>query len=113
MVGVESRLRSFIDVLNRNDPFKTTSEDPDEYASEALSIMSRFSEAFIEDCDPVRRSELATSIVKKTLKYWCGHDSEIDTKVIIDEMLVCYMSVWQTSTSSMLSVVNPFGWYAA
>jgi hypothetical protein len=64
-------LQEFTAVLLRRNPMQLGQDNPLEYEAEALSILSRFTEAALQlPDDEAAVAEVATNIVKQSLEFW-------------------------------------------
>ena len=65
----------------------------DEYESEALSILSRFSEGALHLCqDEAMQREIAVGIVKQAFEYWFNDTNIHEPEKVAFDLLATYVS---------------------
>lgn len=106
-------LQEFIKILYEYNPMTLPLSEMgdsglDEYESEALSILSRFSESMIDMCDDaILQREIAVSIVVQALQFWFAVDSFQNTEKLSCALLDTYVAGCptreQNSNSEVLS----------
>jgi hypothetical protein len=84
-------LQEFAAVLFRRNPMTLSQDNPLEYESEALSILSRFNEAALQLADDEASvAVIATSIVKQSLEFWFDNIGDVDPEPIAREFVRIY-----------------------
>lgn len=84
-------LLQFAAVLLRRNPMQLSQDNPLEYESEALSILSRFNEAALHLADDEAAvAQVATSIVKQSLEFWFNDIGSVDPEPIARELVAVY-----------------------
>ena len=89
-------LQEFNDVLHKHNPMLLQQDNEFEYETEALSILSRFTEAAIQLADDATVVEqVASSIVKQTFEFWFENIDNIDMKLITEELVNVYRNSFE------------------
>lgn len=84
-------LLQFTAVLLKRNPMQLGQDNPLEYESEALSILSRFNEAALHlSDDEAAVAQVATGIVKQSLEFWFDDISSVDPEPIARELVAIY-----------------------
>lgn len=84
-------LQQFAEVLLKRNPMQLGQDNPLEYESEALSILSRFNEAALHLADDEAAvAQVATGIVKQSLEFWFDDIGDTDPEPIARELLAVY-----------------------
>lgn len=86
-------LKEFTAVLHRRNPMLLSAESPLEYEAEALSVLSRFTEAALQvPDDEGAAAEVAAAIVRQALEFWFDSVDGVDPEPIARELLGLYRS---------------------
>jgi hypothetical protein len=84
-------LQAFIVAMHRHDLMKLHGEH-DEYESEALSVLSRFSESVIHGCkDADTLKQISEGIVRQAFEFWFS-ETPPDVNELTSELLAMYLS---------------------
>lgn len=84
-------LQDFTSVLSKRNPMQLSRENPLEYESEALSILSRFNESALQLAgEEAVVAQVATGIVKQALEFWFDDISGVDPEPIARDLLAVY-----------------------
>lgn len=88
-------LQEFAAVLHRRNPMHLDPENPLEYESEALSILSRFTEAALNiPDDEAAVATVATNIVKQSLEFWFDDIGSLDPEPIARELIAVFRAAF-------------------
>lgn len=107
---IHSTLQKFVKLLHELDPMSLVElRSPDEYASEALSVLSRFHETALFTCeDDVLQKEIAVQIVAATFQFWFNEPVKQRLEPTALALLKAYKSSYpkreQNSASEVQSV---------
>lgn len=81
-------LSKFTEILDRINPMNLQSPSNKEYEPEALSILSRFTEAALDLADENQAAQIAEVIVKLTFQFWFTDISAMtSTDIVARELL--------------------------
>lgn len=84
-------LQEFAGVLLKRNPMNLGADNPLEYEAEALSILSRFTEAALQlPDDEGAVAQVATAIVKQSLEFWFENIGDVDPEPIARELITIY-----------------------
>lgn len=91
-------LQQFAAVLLKRNPMQLGQDNPLEYESEALSILSRFNEAALHLADDEAAvAQVATGIVKQSLEFWFDDIGSVDPEPIARELVAVYRAAAEGS----------------
>lgn len=91
-------LQQFTEVLLKRDPMQLGQNNPLEYESEALSILSRFNEAALHLADDEAVvAQVATGIVRQSLEFWFDDIGSVDPEPIARELVAVYRAAAEGS----------------
>jgi hypothetical protein len=87
-------LKTFSTTLTQHNPMQCDIENPLEYEAEALSILSRFTEAALHlSDDDETLLQIASAIVRQALEFWFDNvPSDLDLAPLSKELLEQYRS---------------------
>ena len=84
-------LQEFTNVLHRRNPMNLDPSNPLEYEAEALSMLSRFTEAALHlPDDEAAVVQVATAIVGQTLEFWFEDAPKVNHERIARELIAVY-----------------------
>lgn len=84
-------LKDFATLLHARNPMNIALENKQEYENEALSILSRFSEAALQlSDDEAIIAQLATAIVRQALEFWFDDIGTYDPEPLARELASTY-----------------------
>lgn len=84
-------LQEFAEILLQRNPMNLRQDSPLEYELEALSILSRFTEAALQLADDEAIiTEIATGVVKQTLEFWFDNVNGVDCEALARELLATF-----------------------
>lgn len=93
-------LQEFAEVLLKRNPMQLGQDNPLEYEAEALSILSRFTEAALQlPDDEAVVAQVATAIVKQALEFWFENIDGVDPEPIARELIGVYRSAFGVEAS--------------
>lgn len=89
-------LQEIMMIMSTHDPM-SLGPSPEEYESEALSVLSRFNEAVLQLCDdPIVRAKTAEDIVRSAFAFWFGSPLE-DLQAMANQVLSTYLASYPSS----------------
>jgi sulfite reductase alpha subunit-like flavoprotein len=102
-------LQLFSSSLVKQNPMSLNVDNPLEYESEALSILSRFNEAALQvsgESDEYA-TKIATALVKQAFEFWFNDLEKFNPEQIAIELLQIYRSAHGQQKSSVNTVNKP------
>lgn len=98
-------LQEFTAALLRRNPMQLSVDNQLEYEDEALSILSRFTEAALQvPDDEAAVAQVATSIVKQSLEFWFYDVDDVDPEPLARELVSLFRAsfdqVWPEGVES-------------
>ncbi len=95
-------LQDFTIVLHEKNPMMITLDSHREYENEALSILSRFTEAAIHLADDEAIvAQLATAIVKQAFEFWFNDIGTYDAEPLARELIAVYRKAYRVTENSV------------
>lgn len=98
-------LQEFADVLLRRNPMNLKQDNPLEYETEALSILSRFTEAALQlSDDETIVDEIAVNVVKQALDFWFDNVDSINCEPLARELLGVFRASFKEGVAHISDV---------
>jgi hypothetical protein len=85
-------LQQMTALLFKHNPMSLDIKDELEYENEALSILSRFTEASVEHAQSPDAFELALGIVNMSMHFWFDDLSKVNTTLLTADLFACYLT---------------------
>lgn len=88
-----STFAEFTRILHVRNPMQLDAPIEDEYASEALSILSRFNEGALHLCpDQQQQLEIAAGLVEQTFSFWFDAPIKMNLEELAKELLSSFVA---------------------
>src|SRR5690348_9509959 len=93
-------LQEMTATLLQINPMKLGRDNPLEYELEALSILSRFTEAALHlSGDEAKTMEIASGIVRQTFDFWFENIDGVDHEAVAKELLSVFRACYEPASN--------------
>lgn len=96
-------LQEFVKILFEQDPMGLRPQELDAYETEALSILSRYTEMALQLADEQGAVDAAAGVVQQTFEFWFDTVKDVDFEQTVLHTLKAYLESYPMMTVEALS----------
>jgi hypothetical protein len=99
-------LQEFVEILFEQDPMKLKPPERDAYETEALSILSRYTEMALQLADEQGAIDAASGVVQQTFEFWFDDIADVDFEQVTLHTLKAYLESYPLASIETLAAMG-------